>query len=32
MLNAISNLPVWYIFTDYLGFPAAWNLAVVQKT
>jgi len=32
MLNAISNPLVRYIFTDYLGFPPAWNLALVQKT
>jgi len=29
MFNAISNPLVWYIFTDYLGFPPAWNLALV---
>ena len=32
MFNAISNTLVWYISTVYLGFPPAWNLALVQKT
>ena len=32
MFNTISDPLVWYIFTDYLGFPPAWNLALVQKS